>query len=358
MDAAPHPSSRVIAVITCLNDHPAMVSAMKTRFSLAALTAVMICGTGRLCFSQEWASAMFDHLQHDFGMVARGAKVEHVFTLKNLYVEDVHIANVRTTCGCTQPRFTKDTLKTYEVGQIIATVDTRAFMGRKDATITVTFDKPFPAEVQLHTYVYIRSDVVFEPGEVLFSGVPAGTAAARKVQLSYAGRNDWQIVQALPSVPFLDAKLVETARGGGQVRYEITVTLQADAPPGYFSERIDLTTNDVRSDAQRISLPVEGSVVAAVSVQPSQVLLGVVKSGATLARNIVIQAREPFQVLEVQGPDARFRFVTPTGKKSVTVIPMTFEATGGAGDIRGEIVIRTDLAGYEMIRVPVLGKIE
>ncbi|WP_460182711.1 DUF1573 domain-containing protein [Thermopirellula anaerolimosa] len=331
---------------------------MNKHFGLLTLAVLTVVCSGRLSLGQEWATAMFDHTQHDFGMVARGAKVEHVFTLKNLYVEDVHIANVRTSCGCTQPRFTKDTLKTYETGQIIATVDTRAFMGRKDATITVTFDKPFPAEVQLHTYVYIRSDVVFEPGEVLFSGVPAGTAAARKVQLSYAGRNDWQIVKAVPSVPFLDVKLVETARGGGQVRYEITVTLQPDTPPGYFSERIDLTTNDVRSDAQRVSLPVEGSVVAAVSVQPSQVLLGVVRPGNTLARNIVIQAREPFQVLGVDGPDDRFRFVIPNGKKSVTVIPMTFEAASQTGEIRGEIVVRTDLPGYETIRVPVLGKVE
>ncbi|GAB4128875.1 DUF1573 domain-containing protein [Thermopirellula anaerolimosa] len=335
-----------------------MVNAMNKHFGLLTLAVLTVVCSGRLSLGQEWATAMFDHTQHDFGMVARGAKVEHVFTLKNLYVEDVHIANVRTSCGCTQPRFTKDTLKTYETGQIIATVDTRAFMGRKDATITVTFDKPFPAEVQLHTYVYIRSDVVFEPGEVLFSGVPAGTAAARKVQLSYAGRNDWQIVKAVPSVPFLDVKLVETARGGGQVRYEITVTLQPDTPPGYFSERIDLTTNDVRSDAQRVSLPVEGSVVAAVSVQPSQVLLGVVRPGNTLARNIVIQAREPFQVLGVDGPDDRFRFVIPNGKKSVTVIPMTFEAASQTGEIRGEIVVRTDLPGYETIRVPVLGKVE
>ncbi|NMC21845.1 MAG: DUF1573 domain-containing protein [Thermogutta sp.] len=331
---------------------------MKIHLGLLTLTAMMIVCAGRLSLGQEWATAMFDHTSHDFGMVARGAKVEHVFTLKNLYVEDVHIAGVRTSCGCTQPRLTKDTLKTYETAQIIATVDTRAFLGRKDATITVTFDKPFPAEVQLHTYVYIRSDVVFEPGEVLFSGVPAGTTAARKVQLSYAGRNDWQIVQAVPSVPFLDVKLVETARGGGQVRYEITVTLQADAPPGYFSERIDLITNDLRRDAQRVSLPVEGSVVAAVTVQPSQLLLGVVKPGNTPARNIVIQAREPFRVLQVTGPDARFRFVVPTEKKSVTVIPVTFEATNETGEIRGEIIVRTDLPGYETIRVPVLGKVE
>ncbi len=331
---------------------------MRRYCELVILVLLTISFAGSASVGQEWAAAMFDHTSHDFGMVARAAKVEHVFTLKNLYVEDVHIAHVRTSCGCTQPRFTKDTLKTYETGQIIATVGTRAFMGRKDATITVTFDKPFPAEVQLHTYVYIRSDVVFDPGEVVFSGVSAGTASERKVQLSYAGRNDWQIVQAKPSAPFLQSQLTETGRGGGQVAYAITVILRPDAPPGYFAERIELITNDVREDAQRISLPVEGSVVAAVTVQPSQVLLGEVKPGATVARNIVIQAREPFQVPEVSGPDARFRFVAPTGKKSVAVIPMTFQALEPVGEVRGEIVVRTDLPGYETIRVPVLGKVE
>ena len=44
---------------------------------------------------QDWAKAMFDHTSHDFGVVARGAKVEHRFVIENIYEEDAHIQSVR-----------------------------------------------------------------------------------------------------------------------------------------------------------------------------------------------------------------------------------------------------------------------
>lgn len=306
-------------------------------------------------FAQKWAEAMFDHTSHNFGMVARGAKVEHVFPLKNIYVEDVHIASVRTTCGCTQPRFTKDTLKTYETGAIIATVDTRGFLGRKDATITVTFDKPYPAEVQLHTYVYIRSDVVFEPGVVLFNAVPQGTEAERVINLLYAGRNDWQVVKAVPTADFLEVQINQTGRGAGQVTYQLVVKLKPSAPAGYLQEQIELFTNDVLEEARRLVLPVEGSVVPQVSVQPAQLTLGVVTAGQSITKNFVIQARRPFRVVSVQVPDDRFTFVLPETEKSVQVIPVTFTAKEGSGPVRGEIIIETNLTGFEHLKVPVLG---
>lgn len=306
-------------------------------------------------FAQKWAEAMFDHTSHNFGMVARGAKVEHVFPLQNIYVEDVHIASVRTSCGCTQPRFTKDTLKTYETGAIVATVDTRGFLGRKDATITVTFDKPYPAEVQLHTYVYIRSDVVFEPGAVLFNAVPQGALAHRTVQLSYAGRSDWQIVKAVPSADFLAVEVNETGRGAGEVRYQLVVSLKPEAPAGYLQESIELLTNDTLADAQKLVLSVEGSVIPQVSLQPSQLALGSVAPGQVITKNLVIQARRPFRVINIKGPDDRFTFVMPETTKSVQVIPVVFKADERNGPVQGQIEIETDLEGYKTLRVPVLG---
>ena len=67
-------------------------------------------------------------------------------------------------------------LKTYEKGAIVATLNTPSFLGQRGATITVVLDKPFYAEVQLHVSGYIRSDVVFEPGSVQLGDLEQGTA--------------------------------------------------------------------------------------------------------------------------------------------------------------------------------------
>ena len=87
--------------------------------------------------AQDWAKAMFDRTTHDFGVVARGAKVEHRFVVENSYEEDAHIKSVSSSCGCSTPQVTKQLLKTWEKAEIVVTLDTRGFLGRKDATITV-----------------------------------------------------------------------------------------------------------------------------------------------------------------------------------------------------------------------------
>ena len=98
---------------------------------------------------------MFTARSYDFGNIARGAKTEIAFELTNLYLEDVHIAGVQSSCGCTTPRIEKDTLKTYEKGAIIAHINSDRFLGNRGATISVTIDKPLYAEVQLYVKVHI-----------------------------------------------------------------------------------------------------------------------------------------------------------------------------------------------------------
>ena len=121
--------------------------------------------------AQKWAEKMFTVRSHDFGTIARSSKAEFAFELTNRYVEDVHIASVRATCGCTTPRIEKETLKTYEKGAIIAHINSGRFLGSQGATLTVTIDKPFYAQVQLQVKVYVYSDVLLEPASVELGNV-------------------------------------------------------------------------------------------------------------------------------------------------------------------------------------------
>src|SRR5687768_3631663 len=80
--------------------------------SVAIAFAVLLAGAPAVQ-AKEWAQKMFKVTTHDFGHVAHGAKAEIAFEIQNLYEEDVHIADVRTSCGCTTPTVTKPTLKTW-----------------------------------------------------------------------------------------------------------------------------------------------------------------------------------------------------------------------------------------------------
>jgi hypothetical protein len=294
--------------------------------------------------AQQWARDMFEVSKHDFGTVARGSKAEYEFKLTNKYLEDVHIQSVRSSCGCTDVRIEKPLLKTYETGSIIATINTKAFQGTRGATLTVTIDKPYYAQVQLNDSVYIRSDVVFEPGSVAFGEVDQGQAAEKKVTLYYAGWDTWKVVDVRSDNPHVSGEVVEKSRAGGRVTYDLVVRVDDKAPAGYLADHLVLVTND--RNLKQVPLAVDGQVVSGITVSPSSLFLGVVQPGEKVQKQVVIRGRKPFKIVSIGCDDQNFKFDTSreTEAKALHVVPVTF--TGGAkdkGKVSRTIYIQTDL---------------
>ncbi|MGD0382661.1 MAG: DUF1573 domain-containing protein [Thermoguttaceae bacterium] len=320
--------------------------------SLSILPALASSGKGQ---EQDWAKAMFSETSHDYGVVAAGAKVEYKFTIENIYEEDAHIKSVESSCGCTSAKIDKQFLKTWEKATLTAVVntDTRQYYGRKDTTITVKFDLPFPALVQVHIHAYIRRDVVVQPGVVQFGSVSQGAAVKQNVSVSYAGREDWRIERVESSNPYLECQATDTSRVGGVVKYNLLVTLKANAPAGYIQDQLILVTNDVNPRSARVPVPVEGVISQALSVRPSPLFMGVIEAGQPVTKPLVIQGKMPFRITAVRTSDPRFRCKPPDGAKPVQLLPVTFDAKDASGKITGKIHIETDYPNAKPLDVDV-----
>jgi hypothetical protein len=306
------------------------------------------------CSAQEWADKMFETRSHDFGTVARGAKAEYAFQLTNLYLEEVHIASVRTSCGCTTPRIENETLKTYEKGAIIAHINSESRLGQQGATLTVTIDRPFYAEVQLNVKVYVYSDVLLEPASVVLGSVWQGNAVERTIRVRYTGQADWQVLEVRSGNPHLTGTVRQTAREVGSIAYDLKVVLDKSAPAGYANEYIWLITNDPYT--QYVPIPVEGQVQAAVSVSPTSLFLGVVQPGQSITRQIAVQGQRPFRITSIRADSDCLKLTIPKERepKTLYLVPITFIAPGKAGPVAPTIQIETDL-GKSTLRVPAYG---
>lgn len=294
-------------------------------------------------WGQEWARKMFQVTKNDFGTVALGSKTEYVFEFTNLYKEDVHVASVRTSCNCTIPSVEVANAKSWEKGAIKATFNTGGgFVGQRGATVTVTFDKPYFAEVQLSVSGFIRNDVVFNPGSVNFVEVDKGTEMTRAIAVEYAGRSDWRITDVRSGNPNLEVELKDPSVTPGKVRYEMSVKLKADAPEGRINDYLSLITND--SATSSVKVAVEGRVVAPLTVSPQSLVLGTLKAGETIKKVVVVKAKTPFKVLKVKCEHDCFE-VKPDSDEAKTahIIPVTFKAGDSAVEIAQNIEIVTDL---------------
>lgn len=305
---------------------------------------------------REWAQKMFQTTSHDFGHVARGAKAEFAFEITNLYEEEVHIAEVRTSCGCTTPTITKQTLKTWEKGAIVATLNTRSFVGQRSSTLTVVIDRPYYAEVYLTISGYIHADVDFQPGVVSFGDVDQGVAAEQEIAVSYHGRTNWQILDVRSANTHLEVELAEPRRQPGLVSYRMLVRLKEDAPAGLLQDQLTLVTSDPRMPT--VSLPVEGRVVPPLTLSPSPLLLGNLAAGQEVTRQVVLTGKQPFRVLDVTSDWAALRVRLPGEvAKKVHILPVSVTAPQQPGEFRGVLTIHTDLPQVPQVQCSFRGTV-
>lgn len=323
------------------------------RMSFAAvLLAVAQTSTAS---AQAWAEKMFTETNHNFGSVARGALVEHNFVIKNVYGEDIHVVGVRSSCGCTTPRVLKDTLKPNEQTSVVAHFNTDTHSGQRGAKLTVTFDKPYYAEVQLQVNGYIRTDVVLHPGQVAFGSVDQGQTAEKKIKLNYAGRSDWKVLEAKTNSPFVKAEVKEASRSGGQVSYELTVQLAPGAPAGYINDQVTLVTNDRRNT--QVPVAVEGMIVSELTVSPSTLLLGNLQPGQSVTKQVIIRGKKPFAIKGMKCDDESFSFEASNEEKAVHLVPVTLVAPPKAGKITRTITIETTLEASATASLQVIGQV-
>jgi Protein of unknown function (DUF1573) len=318
---------------------------MRIRFLAAA--AIIIATTAGSCFAEAWATKLFSETKHDFGTVARGSDTSYKFAAKNIYKEEIELLSVRSSCGCTTPNIEKKVLKTGEVGYVTATFNTRTFTGIHGATLTVQVrwndnGRWLNGEAQLRVDGNIRGDIVFTPGAVKFDAVDQGAKAEQKVEVTYAGRSNWKIVDVRGASEAIEVELTQKQRYSGRVAYEVLVRLKDTATSGYFNDQLVLVTND--QDNPRIPIYVAGRIVPQLSVSPESLLLGEVVQGQQISKKIIVRGKKPFKIVSVDcNDDDSFHFKTDGESRDRHIVDVTFNAKKSAGNVKEVIRITTNL---------------
>src|SRR4051794_19383897 len=100
--------------------------------------------------AQDWVASAFPERAFDFGTVARGSKILHAFKLFNRTNQEIHIADWRTKCGCTEVRVGSRVIPPGTLTVIEAVIDTTKFQGYKASGLTLVIDRPSFVEVDLN----------------------------------------------------------------------------------------------------------------------------------------------------------------------------------------------------------------
>lgn len=98
----------------------------------------------------------FEKTEHDFGKINEdGGRVSVDFVFKNEGMSPLVLSNVRASCGCTTPTWTKEPIEPGQTGSITVTYNPNGRPGRFQKTVTITSNATEPT-----TKVYIKGEVI------------------------------------------------------------------------------------------------------------------------------------------------------------------------------------------------------
>ncbi len=85
------------------------------------------------------AAMSFDKVSHDFGTIEEGETVQTTFIFTNTGKADLLIVDARGSCGCTVPKYPKNTpIKPGETGQILVSFDSSNKPNMQQKTVTIS----------------------------------------------------------------------------------------------------------------------------------------------------------------------------------------------------------------------------
>ena len=289
-----------------------------------------------------WFQGLAEKRAHDFGVVARSSKQEHVFEFENTTDNDIFLTSVQTSCGCTKPTILTPHVKPGGTAQVNAKYDTQNFYGPKSATVTVSLQKAGPVsetgEVQFSVKGTIRRDVVLNPGEVVFDNVVVSESLQRTVRVSYTGDANWRIEAIKSTNPNMEAEAREVERNGltRRVSYDLVVKLKNGLEPGAINEWLTIVTNDPTTTGMPVA--VKGMVKPLIEV--SSIQLGVVNRGQAIQKKLILRCQRAVFVKEVKAADPRIQFGPVDGEKTLHILSYSLD-TSQPGNIDEEVTILT-----------------
>ncbi len=323
---------------------------MRSLFICCALVAPL----SGLSYAQTTSDIVpVDKRNHDFGDVTKSSKSEHKFTIRNPYKSDMRINGVRASCGCTTPILESQVVRPGESTTLIAHFNTDRFTGDKKATLTVSIAAPIFTELQLNVKGYIRSDVVVSPGEAAFGSIPETTDKKLTLNIDYAGRPDWKILDIVSPFSFVKANATEVSRANSRVRYTLDVTIDGSAPEGFVENQLIIHTNDQRRKTFPIAF--SASIDKPLKASPSSLALGTIKPNEPIQQRLTLTAKSEFKILEISSPNAEIRCELTDSPKRVHMLNLVITPKPGDslnGEIKGKVLLKTDAKTDTPLEIP------
>jgi hypothetical protein len=231
-------------------------------------------------------SISFDNVSRDFGTVIEDTLLTHTFYLTNRGSENLEILSIRPSCGCTAATTSANTVLPGKKSDIIVEFDTAGFLGDKENTVMVRTNDPENSLVVLTINATIVSPVKVLPERIWLGDINSGGKILREIKVVDPGDESLQVTN-ISSPPDISGEISEAIQDTTFKKViPVMLSMNITGKAGPFERIVEIHTNN--KDRSMIAVSVSGVILPSVSVFPTQIFFGEVKSNSTKTSQITI----------------------------------------------------------------------
>jgi len=299
----------------------------------------------------------------DVGTVPKGEVVHATFVIRNEGKADLHVTDVKPSCGCTAPEYDK-TIKPGAEGKVVLNVDTKTFQGQISKSALILTDDPEKPQVTVFVMANVKPYVETHPVGFFRLQALTGEVATSEMILA-SDEADFKPTKVEPPNSYVKATIApakesEKVAGKGANQWKVTVTTVPDAPEGLLGGYVKVATGAAKQP--EMSLAVSGYIKPTLSVTPLSVNFGNFEPKADPVRRTVTiinnnLKNEGFQVMKAEStvPGVKTEVVMADKSRAQVVISIDDKVKKGVFD--GFLTVSTNDPAKKEIRIPLKGVI-
>ncbi len=173
--------------------------------------------------------ATVDGPAFDFGTVAEGKHVEHIFILKNNGDAPLTIGQVSTSCGCTVADISSRTVAPGKSAEIRVSFNSTNFSGIVSKNVLVQTNDPKMPVYTLTVKGTVFEEIEVTPKQLNLGEIKIGTRKDALIKVANKGKKPVILTSVKSTMPQVIAKTKKTTvKPGGEATINITVTPRND----------------------------------------------------------------------------------------------------------------------------------
>ncbi len=297
------------------------------------------------------------------GVVAKGEVIRHAFVIRNEGATDLHLTEVRPSCGCTAAEYDR-TIGPGKEGRITLVVETKGFQGPISKSALVLSDDPAAPQTSLVVSATVKPVVDVLPSGFLRIQALAGEKTSAEATVV---SDDPAFSPAVTEAPQAWANVTVTAvpekdllPGRGPRQFRVRLDVGEGAPEGLIGGAVKLSTGIGKLPL--LEIPMSGFIRPSIGVNVGRInFQNFVPEGEPVRRTVLLTNQNPrnekLVVTEATtNVPGILVEVVPVDSHKVQIV-MTVDPKIRKGPFEGTLTLKTNDPMKPEIRLPVSGTV-